>query len=368
MTILPIANRRSLALKYSEAKYRTIIETTQEGVWVLDKTDHTSFVNQQMAKMLGYSVTDMLGMSFLDLIDTEGSSMAEIYLNQRHQGIMGQHRAKLCHRDGKVVWALVSATPLFDDMGQYDGCIKLVTDITHMVEIQEALQTSEAQLASVLNSSLDGIMAFRSLRDETGEIVDFIWLLTNPTAGKLVGRSPQKLIGKQLLEEMPGNKTDGLFDAYVQVVESGEPFQYEFHYQHDGIDCWFENVAVKLGDGFAVTFRDVTRTKQSEKALQQVNQELEQRLDDLKQRHQEMVILGEINEFLQACNNVDEAYEAIARPVAPYSSLSVRVVCLEPVVPTTGLKMWLGGGLIYIQQLILTLSIVGDCAGVVPMK
>ncbi|RAQ43781.1 histidine kinase, partial [Arthrospira sp. O9.13F] len=100
-----------------------MIETTQEGVWVLDKTDHTSFVNQQMAKMLGYSVTDMLGMSFLDLIDTEGSSMAEIYLNQRHQGIMGQHRAKLCHRDGKVVWALVSATPLFDDMGQYDGCI-----------------------------------------------------------------------------------------------------------------------------------------------------------------------------------------------------------------------------------------------------
>nr|WP_286167386.1 PAS domain-containing protein [Arthrospira platensis] len=211
-------------------------------------------------------------------------------------------------------------------------------------------------------------MAFRSLRDETGEIVDFIWLLTNPTAGKLVGRSPQKLIGKQLLEEMPGNKTDGLFDALVQVVESGEPFQYEFHYQHDGIDCWFENVAVKLGDGFAVTFRDVTRTKQSEKALQQVNQELEQRLDDLKQRHQEMVILGEINEFLQACNNVDEAYEAIARPVAPCSSLSVRVVCLEPVVPATGLKMWLGGGLICIQQLILTLSIVGDCAGVVPMK
>lgn len=117
---------------------------------------------------------------------------------------------------------------------------------------------SERLLLGVLNSSHDGIMAFESVRDDSGSIVDFRWTVVNPAAEALVGRRAVDILGERLLVEMPGNKESGLFDIYVDVVETGQPHVDEHHYEHEGLDNWFLTTAVRLDDGFAVTFRDIT--------------------------------------------------------------------------------------------------------------
>ncbi len=130
---------------------------------------------------------------------------------------------------------------------------------------QAYAQINQAQLlASVLDSSLDGIMAFRSLRDETGRIVDFIWTVVNRRAEQLVGHKAHELLDRRLLEVMPGNGTDGLFEAYTRVVQTGEPFTTEHHYAHEDLNLWFNIRANKCGDGFAVTFEDVSERKSSD--------------------------------------------------------------------------------------------------------
>ncbi|WOD39012.1 PAS domain S-box protein [Nodosilinea sp. E11] len=304
-----------LTLQRSEARYRNIIETTLEGVWMLDAQGKTTFINQQMADMLGYSIEDMASTALLDFIAPEDQAQAKTYLECRRQGIEEKHPFKFRRQDQTVLWALVSATPMLDENDTYAGCIGLLADVTPIITIQEALKTSKMQLSSVLNSSLDGIMAFCSVRDGQGTIVDFEWLLSNPTACDLVGRTEAYLVGKRLLDEMPGNLEEGLFDGYVHTVETGEPYRREFYYNHDGIESWFETVAVKLGDGFAVTFRNVTSLKQSEQTLYQVNQQLEARVADLDQRHNEMVILSEISDYLQACSTIEEACHTITNLV-----------------------------------------------------
>jgi two-component system sensor histidine kinase/response regulator len=131
----------------------------------------------------------------------------------------------------------------------------------------QQLQQSQSLLASVLNTSQDGVMVFEAIRDSQGKIIDFKWILANPAAAKMTGRTPQDLLGKQLLVELPGNREAGLFERYVTVVETGIPQEQEFYYDYDGIKAWFVHVAVKLGDGFAVTFRDITDRKQAADAL-----------------------------------------------------------------------------------------------------
>lgn len=148
--------------------------------------------------------------------------------------------------------------------------------------VRDDLQESQGLLQGVLNSSLDGIMAFQSIREADGTIVDFEWLLVNPEAGRMTGQEASELIGKRLLEVMPGNKGRGLFDAYVQVVETGKPYRSEFSYQADGMDAWFSNTAVKLGDGFMVTFRDITEQRDAEHQLKNMNRVLEQRNRELQ--------------------------------------------------------------------------------------
>ena len=131
----------------------------------------------------------------------------------------------------------------------------------------QQLQQSQSLLASVLHTSQDGVMVFEAMRDSRGRIVDFKWILANPATEKMTGRTTDDLLGKQLLVELPGNREAGLFDRYVTVVETGIPQEGEFYYGYDGIQAWFVQAVVKLGDGFAVTFQDITARKQAADAL-----------------------------------------------------------------------------------------------------
>ncbi len=130
-------------------------------------------------------------------------------------------------------------------------------------DAQDRLRASSDLLQSLLDTSLDGIMVFESVRDADGAIVDFEWLIANRQNEILIELSPDELIGKRMLEVLPGNRDAGLFDAYVRVVETSEPFQTMIRYAHDDLDFWIQIAAVQLGDGFFVTFRDVSEDQRS---------------------------------------------------------------------------------------------------------
>jgi PAS domain S-box-containing protein len=108
------------------------------------------------------------------------------------------------------------------------------------------------------------MMIFRSVRNADGTIVDFEWLYCNPSASHLVGRKAEYLLGKRLLVEFPGNRSAGLFDLYVEVVEGGQPHAHEFSYCYDGLDKWFRATSIKQGDGFYVAFSDFTVRRRAE--------------------------------------------------------------------------------------------------------
>jgi len=138
--------------------------------------------------------------------------------------------------------------------------------------VEQELKKSRALLKGVLNSSLDGVAAFEAIRDRRGEIVDFRWLIANPVAAMTVGRTTQTLTGRRLfVEESPGHLFDGLFDLFAQVVETCAILEKEYYYDSTSLKAWFHIVAVKLGDGFAMTFRDISDRKQIEITLQKAN-------------------------------------------------------------------------------------------------
>jgi len=113
----------------------------------------------------------------------------------------------------------------------------------------------------------DGFLMFRSVRAENGQIVDLEWTFVNRAAGKIIGRDPADLLGRHLLVEMPAHKDQGLFDAYVGVIETGQTWQNEFHYDHGGINGWFRTTAAKSGDGLALSFADISATRAGEERL-----------------------------------------------------------------------------------------------------
>ena len=137
---------------------------------------------------------------------------------------------------------------------------------------ERELNKSRALLTGVLNSSLDGVAAFEAIRNRQGRIVDFRWLIANPVAAMTVGGTIESLKGRRLfVEGSPGHLFDGLFDSFVQVVETCTVLEQEHYYNSYSLKAWFHIVAVKLGDGFAMTFRDISDRKQIETTLKKAN-------------------------------------------------------------------------------------------------
>ena len=169
---------------------------------------------------------------------------------------------------------------------QKERWLKIIQrEVKEKQNIEKELNQSRALLAGVMNSSLDGVAAFEAVRNRWGKIIDFRWLVANPVAMMTVNETNETLPGKLLYEQrhLIGHLFEGLFDLFVQVVENCTVLNKEHYYSEDR--SWFHIVAVKLGDGFATTFRDISEYKQMEISLKEVNEELQRQanIDSLTQ-------------------------------------------------------------------------------------
>ncbi len=142
------------ALRQSEERYRDIVNTADEGIWIIDADRNTEFVNSKMAAMLGYRVDEMIGQSLFAFMDEEGKATAA-NVERRHQGIKEQHDFKFRRKDGGDLWVIISTNPLFDQAGRYAGALGMVTDITERKRMEETLRRRVQELAALQATVLE---------------------------------------------------------------------------------------------------------------------------------------------------------------------------------------------------------------------
>ena len=133
-------------LQSSEERYRQIVETAQEGIWMIDENTNTTFVNKKMSDMLGYTIEEMMGKKIEYFMDEEGIKEAATNVENGKSGEGQIIDSKFFTKSGKVVWTRMSTNPVFDDAGNYQGALAMVIDITKRKYDEELLRKSEAFL------------------------------------------------------------------------------------------------------------------------------------------------------------------------------------------------------------------------------
>ncbi len=142
----------------AHAGVRKIVDTAHEGVWLFDAAGRTTFVNRRMADMLGTTTEELLGTRLLDFLDQEDRVLAESDLTawlNRTGPVQPQH---LTRRDGRDLWAHISASPIEDEYHAISGLLGMFTDITDRRDMEQALQRAETQFRIVFDSSAIGIV------------------------------------------------------------------------------------------------------------------------------------------------------------------------------------------------------------------
>jgi PAS domain S-box-containing protein len=139
--------RSEEALLESERKFRQIVETATEGIWMIDIDFQTTFVNPRMAVMLGYTVEELIGKSMFEFMDTvEGQSITFGNQGEQAREIGKEHDFKFLTKDGQALWTILSTAMMVDEAGDITGALVMVTDITERKQAEaQALQLAAAQ-------------------------------------------------------------------------------------------------------------------------------------------------------------------------------------------------------------------------------
>ena len=156
-------------IEKSETQYRRIVETAQEGIWLLDENSKTTFVNRKMCEILEYSEAEMLGKTNFSFMVESSKEQALTALGRRREGIAENLEYKFITKNGKHVVAKVSANPIFDDAGKFKGSLGMVSDITEKKHLEELLAKSN-RLARIGSWEIDVVKGTVFWSDITKEI------------------------------------------------------------------------------------------------------------------------------------------------------------------------------------------------------
>jgi PAS domain S-box-containing protein len=155
-------------LKNSEEKYRQIVDTANEGVWVLDSDDKTTLTNNRITEMLGFSSAEIIGRPMRDFMFKEDIPDHSKRMENLRQGISETFERRFRSKDGQTVWTLISTTPVFDNKKRFNGSFRMLTDITDRKQAEDELRRSEQKYRELFEESLDGIF----ISSPEGKIVD----------------------------------------------------------------------------------------------------------------------------------------------------------------------------------------------------
>ncbi len=157
-------NERKLTeevLRDSERKYRRIVDTATEGIWVLGSDALTTFVNLRMAEMLGYSYAEMIGHPVTDFMYEGEAHDHLLKTDSRRQGMAESYERRFRHKDGSIIWTLVSATPIFDDEQHFKGALAMMTNITERKLAEEQLRNHKEQLEATVQQRTAELLVAR---------------------------------------------------------------------------------------------------------------------------------------------------------------------------------------------------------------
>jgi len=342
-------------IKESEALYRLIVETANEGIWVIDENNCSTFINQYLLDMLGYSYEEVIGKSLFDFMDEASGAIMHNNLETRRKGVPAQYEFLCYTKTGTPVQVLISSSPIFKN-GKYAGTLAMITDITD-IKNNEAILIKQKELTESLINGLPGLFY---MYDEDGQF--YRWNknyenITGYTSEEIRKMKPidfyvaseQKLIQNRMKEVFFASNAARGLEVNLQV-KSGEiiPFM---------INSWkvaIDGKSYLMGIGTDITEKQrtqeqlmlseqnlkhsyqeirelashlqVIREEERKDIAREIHDELGQQLTALKFavsmakkkiNSQETVILAELDEAMEMINHVIGTVRKIASDLRP---------------------------------------------------
>ncbi len=203
------------AIEKSEKKYRQIVETAQEGIWMVDENSRTTFVNKKMCEILEYTEEEMMGKVHFSFMNKDDKENALVSLERRKKGIAENYEISLISKNGKQVLTNISANPIFDDMGNFKGSLGMISDITEKKKADEE-NRFKANLLKTIGQA--------AIATDLNGIVNY-W---NRAAEHIYGWTKEEALGKHIMDLTTSEATNDQAIQIMEKLKKGQTWSGEF--------------------------------------------------------------------------------------------------------------------------------------------
>jgi PAS domain S-box-containing protein len=280
------------ALRKSEQQFRQIFQNAPIAISVADFQTHKFIrVNPAYTQLLGYTTSELTALTFDQISYPEDLQQDLEGMEQITQGMLDSYHLekRFLKKNGAIIWTNMTVSVVPDQDGRPNFSIAMIEDITERRQLQVELLTSEERWRTSLENMLDCFGIYTSIRDESGKIVDFLIEYVNRAVCDFNGMTKEQQMGKRMCELVPNLRNTTRFEQYCQIVETGQPLIQESLVYRETVNgkpfgATLDIRAVKLGDGFACAWRDVTERKQAEDKIKASLLEKETLLKEIHHR------------------------------------------------------------------------------------
>ncbi|HSI87699.1 MAG TPA: PAS domain-containing protein [Pyrinomonadaceae bacterium] len=237
------------SLAASEARFRQLAESMPIIVWTADPTGNLDFANHHFLEYTGIGVLESLQRDWIRHVHPEDTHLAA---NRWYEAVKDRRPYEVEYRflrgsDDQYRWFRVQAQPALDASGNIINWYGTAIDINDSKLLERNATALAEQLAATLESIRDGFFTLDH---------DWKFKYVNSEAEKMLLRSRDDLIGKNIWEEFPEAIGSPAEINYRRTMEEAVTSDFEFFFEP--LDTWFGVTSYPSSDGISVYFRDIT--------------------------------------------------------------------------------------------------------------
>jgi diguanylate cyclase (GGDEF)-like protein len=145
--------------------------------------------------------------------------------------------------------------------------------VLQLLAMRRAAERSEARFRAAAEGGADALFLLEAVRDPFNDVRDFRFAYANTHGEKLIGLKGAALYATPLSQAVPQFLKSGWFTRYLRVLETGEGVHGNVLVRLPGMQgSWIHQHVAPLGDGLAVTIRDISAQKATEEKLRHAAQ------------------------------------------------------------------------------------------------
>ncbi|MGB7876163.1 MAG: PAS domain S-box protein [Anaerolineales bacterium] len=179
-------------LHESERRYRTLVETMNDGVGQVDADGKVIFANNKLCQMTGYSQEELVGREHVNLFSEEYQELQQEEFDSRKTGKANTFETVLVRKDGSTLPVILSGSPVFGQEGSFVGSIGVITDISEQKRSEQVLRRKAEEMDALQDTILGLTSPNTSLQEFLQGIVARAADMLHASSGGLYVTEPEK--------------------------------------------------------------------------------------------------------------------------------------------------------------------------------